>query len=70
MKKLTLIVAMFFATAFAFSQTPLTQAVDFTGTDIYGEEFNLFEILDGGQYVCIDFFFVDFRIYRCIVILL
>ncbi len=57
MRKFTLIVAMFFATAFAFSQTTLTEAVDFTGTDIYGNEFNLFEILDGGQYVCIDFFF-------------
>jgi hypothetical protein len=50
-------VALFFATFFTFSQTTLTEAVDFTGTDIYGEEFNLFEILDGGQYVCIDFFF-------------
>ncbi len=57
MRKFTLLVAMFFATTLAFSQTTLTEAVDFTGTDIYGEEFNLFEILDGGQYVCIDFFF-------------
>ena len=57
MKKFTLLVAIFFAATFAFSQTTLTEAVDFTGTDIYGNEFNLFEILDGGQYVCIDFFF-------------
>ncbi len=57
MKKFTLIVALFFATLFSFSQTPLTTAVDFTATDIYGEEFTLSEILDGGQYVCIDFFF-------------
>lgn len=57
MRKITLMVALFFATALTFSQTSLTEAVDFTGTDIYGEEFNLFEILDGGQYVCIDFFF-------------
>jgi len=57
MRKFTLVVAMFFATMFAFSQTPLTEAVDFSGTDIYGNEFNLFEILDEGQYVCIDFFF-------------
>ena len=56
MRKFTLMVALFFATVFAFSQTSLSEAVDFTGTDIYGEEFNLFEILDGGQYVVIDFF--------------
>ena len=56
MKKFTFLVALFFGTIFAFSQTPLTEAVDFTGTDIYGEQFNLFEKLDGGQYVCIDFF--------------
>jgi hypothetical protein len=59
MKKLALIVAMFFATTLTFSQTPLTEAVDFTGTDIYGNEFSLFEILDGGQYVCIDFFYIS-----------
>jgi hypothetical protein len=57
MKKLTLIVAMFFATMLTFSQTPLTEAVNFTGTDIYGDEFDLFEVLDGGQYVCIDFWY-------------
>jgi len=56
MKKFTIIVALFFTTTFAFSQTPLTEAVDFTETDIYGNEITLFEILDAGQYVCIDFF--------------
>jgi len=56
MKKFTVIAALLFVATFAFSQTPLTEAVDFTGTDIYGEEFNLFEKLDEGQYVCIDFF--------------
>ncbi len=59
MKKFTILAAMFFAATLAFSQTPLTQAVDFTATDVNGVELNLFEILDGGQYVCIDFFFVD-----------
>jgi len=59
MKKITMMVAMFFATTLAFSQTPLTQAVDFTATDVQGVEHNLFEILDAGQYVCIDFFFVS-----------
>jgi hypothetical protein len=57
MKKFILIAVLFIAATFAFSQTPLTTAVDFTGTDIYGNEVNLFEILDGGQYVCLDFWF-------------
>ena len=39
------------------AQTSLTEAVDFTGTDCYGEEvINLFEILDRGQHVLIDFY--------------
>lgn len=57
MKKFTLMVAMFIATTFAFSQTPLTTAVDFTSTDTHGIERNLFEILDAGQHVVIDFFY-------------
>ena len=40
-----------------FAQCPLTTAVDFTATDCHGTEVNLFDILDGGQYVLIDFFF-------------
>ena len=59
MKKLfTLILAL----AFGFglkAQCPLTQAVDFTATDVHGTEVHLFDILDGGQYVLIDFFFVN-----------
>ena len=39
------------------AQCPLTQAVDFTATDIHGTEVHLFDILDGGQAVLIDFFF-------------
>ena len=39
------------------AQCPLTQAVDFTATDCHGTEVHLFDILDGGQYVLIDFFF-------------
>lgn len=39
------------------AQCPLTQAVDFTVTDFHGTEFHLFDVLDGGQYVLIDFFF-------------
>ena len=38
-------------------QCPLTTAVDFTATDCHGTEVHLFDILDGGQYVLMDFFF-------------
>ncbi len=55
MKKILLFVGLFIAT-FGYSQTPLNTAVDFTATDFNGNEFNLFEILDGGQHVLIDFF--------------
>ena len=59
MKKITFLVAMFFIATFSFSQTNLTTAVDFTENDANGVERHLFEILDGGQYVLIDFFYVD-----------
>lgn len=39
------------------AQTSLVQAVDFTVTDVDGNVHNLFNILNGGQHVCIDFFF-------------
>ncbi len=39
------------------AQCPYTTATDFTATDIHGTEVHLFDILDGGQYVLIDFFF-------------
>jgi len=55
MRKILLLAGLLVATL-SFSQTPLTTAVDFTATDFNGNEFNLFEILDGGQYVVIDFF--------------
>lgn len=41
----------------ADSQTSLTQAVDFTVTDINGNEHTLFDYLDAGKYVCLDFLF-------------
>lgn len=41
------------------AQCPLGTAVDFTATDCTGSEVHLFDILDGGQYVLIDFFFTD-----------
>ena len=57
MKKVfTLILAL----AFGFglkAQCPYTEAIDFTATDIHGTEVHLFDILDGGQAVLIDFFF-------------
>ena len=57
MKKITLFLGLLLATTFSFAQTNLTEAADFTATDTEGVEHNLFSILDGGQYVCIDFFF-------------
>ena len=39
------------------AQCPLTTAVDFTATDVHGTEVHLFDILDSGQAVLIDFFF-------------
>ncbi|MBO6026130.1 MAG: redoxin domain-containing protein [Bacteroidales bacterium] len=39
------------------AQCPLTNAVDFTATDCHGTEVHLFDLLDAGQYVLIDFFF-------------
>lgn len=39
------------------AQCPLTTAVDFTAIDCHGTEVHLFDILDNGQYVLIDFFF-------------
>jgi thiol-disulfide isomerase/thioredoxin len=55
MKHLTLLAALF-ATVSLSAQTTLTQAVDFTVTDLDGDDHTLFEYLDAGQYVCIDFF--------------
>ena len=55
MKKL---VTLLLALALGFglkAQCPLNQAVDFTATDCHGTEVHLFDILDGGQYVLIDF---------------
>ena len=40
----------------ASAQTQLTEAVDFTVTDLNGNEHTLSEYLDAGKYVCIDFF--------------
>ena len=55
-KLLSIIIALTFAIGLN-AQTTLTEAIDFSSTAHNGEEINLFEILDGGQYVLIDFFF-------------
>ena len=57
MKKVfTLILAL--AIGFGLkAQTSVTQAIDFTVTDVHGTEIHLFDILDNGQYVLIDFFY-------------
>lgn len=39
------------------AQCSISQAIDFTATDCHGTEIHLFDILDSGQYVLIDFFF-------------
>ena len=58
MKRLSiLIVFLLFGAGLHAQQTNLTQAVDFTVTDCHGQTYNLFDILDRGQAVFIDFFF-------------
>ncbi len=58
MKKILTFVLLTILSFNVKAQTTLTEAVDFTGTDCYGEEvINLFEILDRGQHVLIDFYF-------------
>jgi len=58
MKRLILIfVIACFSLSGIKAQCPLTEAVDFTATDVHGHTWNLFELLDSGQYVLIDFFF-------------
>jgi thiol-disulfide isomerase/thioredoxin len=57
MKKIFVIILLLNAFIGLKAQCPLTQAEDFTATDVEGHEWNLFEILDDGKYVCIDFFY-------------
>lgn len=59
MKKLfTLMLALAFGLGLK-AQCPYTEAFDFTATDCHGTEVHLFDILDGGQAVLIDFFFTS-----------
>lgn len=57
MKKLLLFVFALTLGLGLRAQCPYTQAMDFTATDVHGTEVHLFDILDGGQAVLIDFFF-------------
>lgn len=58
MKKLLL--ALFTFSALTLNaQTSLTTAVDFTAKDIDGNTFNLFDKLDEGKFVLIDFMFTN-----------
>lgn len=53
-------ITFIFALMFCFNmkaQTSLTEAVDFTSVGLNGEEIHLFDILDNGQYVLIEFFY-------------
>ena len=56
MKKVTLFLSALAMTFMLQAQTQLTQAVDFTVTDLNGQSHTLFDYLDDGKYVCVDFF--------------
>ena len=59
MKKLF---TLFFALVLSIgvrAQVSITEAIDFKTVDHHGQEIHLFDILDGGQYVLIDFFFTS-----------
>lgn len=56
MKKLFILFAFLMVSGlFLKAQTPLTQAVNFTANDIYGEEHTLFDYLDDDKMVVIMF---------------
>lgn len=58
MKKIFTILALIIASLGGLkAQTTLTQAVDFTVTDLNSTSHNLFSLLGSGKYVCLDFFF-------------
>jgi len=56
MKKLTLLLIILFAIKVSFGQTQLDTALNFSVKDIHGNTIELFEILDEGKIVVIDFF--------------
>ena len=56
-KVITIIIVFFFLGGRISAQPGVSQAVDFTATDIHGNQIHLFDILDQGKYVLLDFFF-------------
>lgn len=54
--KRTLVIFMLAITFSLSAQTQLTEAVDFSAKDIHGETLHLFEFLEDGKLVVIDFF--------------
>ena len=59
MKRLFTFIAAMVISFNLTAQTNLTEAVDFNTTDSHGNPVHLFEILDKGQAVLIDFFFLN-----------
>lgn len=59
MKKLFVVVIALVLGLSAYSQTNLTTAIDFTVTDVDGNTHNLFDYLNDGKYVVLEFFFVS-----------
>ena len=57
MKKRILTITAVLTILLTQAQTNLTTAVDFTVTDIHGNTHNLFNYLDNGKHVIVDFFF-------------
>ncbi len=57
MKKITIVVLILFAFGRISAQPAVDHAIDFTATDIHGNQIHLFDILDQGKYVLLDFFF-------------
>jgi hypothetical protein len=56
MKKLIPLIVFIFTFSFSGAQTTLTTATDFSVKDIEGNTIQLFDLLDAGYFVCIDFF--------------
>ena len=56
MRKLVLFsMALLCFASLSISQTPLEEAVDFTATDINGTSHTLFDYLNDGKYVLLEF---------------
>ena len=59
MKKLFVVIIALVLGLSAYSQTNLTTAIDFTVTDVDGNTHHLFDYLNDGKYVVLEFFFVS-----------